>query len=236
MAINQEVEEKTEKLSVYTDKKWVPNVESVPQKVVKDKPTLAKVNTPKNVTQTTTTIVPVNGTQFIVNMTNSSSLITKPEFDHQVKPLKVTDEIVGHADHPETPSNSSAILLSAEAERITNPEYKHFVGKSVGKTENPVIKAAILAAQQQANSTLLTKMGHKAMKGLVQKSADSVDEGIVIETAGPAQPEQKKPVHSGKNLSLSKSNFISKLGGQNKFTEDHSSPAHNDTVQTATRL
>jgi len=38
----------SEKLPVYTEKKWVPNKDDVPDEVMKNKPTLAKVEPPKN--------------------------------------------------------------------------------------------------------------------------------------------------------------------------------------------
>ena len=104
----------------------------------------------------------------------------KPEFDHQVPVLKVTDEIKGHPDYNKatgknetflnltkhivaTQLDSQNIQLTAEQAR----DFTHFVGRSVGKTENSAIKDAILAAAKSVgkDNSLIQKLSSKASKG-----------------------------------------------------------------------
>jgi hypothetical protein len=50
------------------------------------------------------------------------------------------------------------LLLSEKQKKVTNPEYKHHVGRSVNHINNMVIKEAILAASEKSNENLITKM------------------------------------------------------------------------------
>lgn len=48
------------------------------------------------------------------------------------------------------------LQLNAQQQRITNPEFKHHVGRSVNHMNNMVLKEAILAAAESSDDQLIT--------------------------------------------------------------------------------
>lgn len=75
-AINEDHFVSSEKLPVYTEKKWVPNKDDVPDEVMKNQPTLAKVEPPKNTSDSAKSLTIIQSKVEVKNSTASNQTLS----------------------------------------------------------------------------------------------------------------------------------------------------------------